>query len=73
MPRSASARFASEVRQSIQKRLPIKSQKALNEILQFAADDWADAYRIGAEEAQREIASRVAPLLKKLEVQDVEG
>lgn len=47
------------------KRLPFKSAKQQNEMLEFAADDLADAYRIGAEEAQREIIQRLRDLAAK--------
>lgn len=44
------------------KRLPIKPTRALNQILDFAAGDKAEAYRLGAEEAQREIVTRLSAL-----------
>lgn len=44
------------------KKLPIKGDRALNDILEFAADTQAEAYRIGAEEAQREIVARLHAL-----------
>lgn len=44
------------------KKLPFLSRKQQNEMLDFAADDLADAYRIGAEEAQREIVGRLRGL-----------
>jgi uncharacterized protein YaiL (DUF2058 family) len=47
------------------KKLPFTSRKSQNEILQYAADDLADAYRIGAEEAQREIVERLRELAEK--------
>ncbi len=48
-----------------QKRLPFKSVKQRNEILSYAADDLAEAYRIGAEEAQGEIVARLRELAAK--------
>lgn len=47
------------------KKLPFNSRKQQNEILEYAADDLADAYRIGAEEAQREILRRLRELQAK--------
>lgn len=47
------------------KKLPFTSRKSQNEILEYAADDLADAYRIGAEEAQREIVTRLRELAEK--------
>lgn len=47
------------------KRLPFKSRKQQNEVLEFAADDLTDAYRIGAEEAQREIIIRLQILAEE--------
>ena len=41
------------------KRLPFKSEKAQNEMLEYAAGSLAEAYRIGAEEAQTEIIGRL--------------
>jgi hypothetical protein len=48
-----------------QKKLPFASRKQQNQILEFAAGDLADAYRIGAEEAQREIVTRLRELAAK--------
>lgn len=50
------------------KRLPFKSAKQMNELLEYAADDLAEAYRIGAEEAQGQIVLRLKNLaaLKKM-------
>lgn len=44
------------------KRLPFKSEKATNAMLEYAAGDMAEAYRIGAEEAQGEIIRRMRQL-----------
>lgn len=44
---------------SAKKKLPFKTSKQQNELLEYAADDLADAYRIGAEEAQHEIITRL--------------
>jgi hypothetical protein len=44
------------------KKIVLVSDKKLNENLEFAAGDMAEAYRIGVEEAQREIALRIAAI-----------
>lgn len=44
------------------KRLPFKSEKSTNALLEYAAGDMAEAYRIGAEEAQTEIIRRLLTL-----------
>ncbi len=44
------------------KKIPILGDKQLNENLDFAADSMAEAYRIGAEEAQAEIVRRLRAL-----------
>lgn len=41
------------------KRLPFASEKKQNEMLEWAAGSMAEAYRIGAEEAQGEIIARL--------------
>lgn len=41
------------------KKLPFKTRKQQNALLEYAADDLADAYRIGAEDAQQEILTRL--------------
>jgi hypothetical protein len=46
-----------------EKQLPFRSSKQQNELLEFAADDKADAYRIGAEESQGQIVRRLTVLL----------
>ena len=48
------------------KRLPFRSSKQQNDILEYAADDLADAYRIGAEEAQAEIVARLLVLSERM-------
>lgn len=52
-----------------EKKLPFKTSKQQNTLLEYVADDLADAYRIGAEEAQHEIILR----LKALEQTYVKG
>ena len=47
-----------------EKKLPFASRKQQNELLEFVAEDMAEAYRIGAEEAQREILARLRELGK---------
>lgn len=44
------------------KKLPIMSDRRLNTNLEWAADSLAEAYRIGAEEAQNEIVGRLSGL-----------
>jgi hypothetical protein len=44
------------------KALPIRGDRALNAALEFAAGDLAEAYRIGAEEAQGQIVARLRAL-----------
>jgi hypothetical protein len=44
------------------KRLSFKSEKSMETMLEFAAGSLSEAYRIGAEEAQSEIVSRLAAL-----------
>jgi hypothetical protein len=44
------------------KKLPLRSDKAIRANLEFVTDDLAEAYRIGAEEAQREIVLRLREL-----------
>lgn len=43
-------------------RIPLLGEKRLQANLEFAADSLAHAYQIGVEEAQREIAFRIAKL-----------
>lgn len=52
------------------KKLPFAPRKQQNELLEFAADDLADAYRIGAEEAQGEIVRRLQALAAKEQAND---
>jgi hypothetical protein len=44
------------------KKLPIRRERELNEALEWAADSLAEAYRIGAEEAQGVIIGRLRKL-----------
>lgn len=48
------------------KRLPFESEKKQNERLEFAVGTLAEAYRLGAEEAQTEILRRLDELERKL-------
>lgn len=48
------------------KRLPFESEKRQNERLEFAVGTLAEAYRLGAEEAQTEILRRLDELERKL-------
>lgn len=45
------------------KKLPLKSEKARNHILEWAAGSMAEAYEIGAEEAQGVILTRIEQLI----------
>jgi hypothetical protein len=47
------------------KKLPLRSDKVIRQNLEFVTDDLAEAYRIGAEEAQREIVIRLRELEAK--------
>jgi hypothetical protein len=47
------------------KKLPIRSDRELNETLEWAADSLGEAYRIGAEEAQGVIIGRLRKLPAK--------
>jgi hypothetical protein len=47
------------------KRLPFKTDKQMNEMLEYAAGSLAEAYRIGAEEAQGVIVERLSLLKAK--------
>lgn len=47
------------------KRLPFASVKQRNEMLEYAADNMAEAYQIGAEEAQVVILERLRALKQK--------
>lgn len=53
--------------QEASKKLPFAPTKQTNALLEHAADDMADAYRIGAEEAQAEIVTRLRILKEKEE------
>lgn len=48
------------------KRLPFESEKKQNERLEFAVGTLAEAYRLGAEEAQTEILRRLDELEGRL-------
>lgn len=49
----------------VSKKMKLKSVKQRNELLSFAADDMAEAYEIGAEEAQEEMRFRLRQLAAK--------
>lgn len=49
------------------RKLPFASEKKQNEMLEWAAGSLAEAYRIGAEEAQCEIGRRLMVLRAKEE------
>ena len=61
-PPSATGVLHTAIRAATRK-LPFKSARQQNEMLQYVAGDLAEAYRIGAEEAQEEISRRLATIL----------
>lgn len=64
--------LASQALRAAGKQLPFASRRDQNRELAFAADDMADAYRIGAEEAQREIIHRLQRLKAKEEASNAD-
>ncbi len=62
--------LASRAISAARKRLPLLSERELEETLSYAADSMAEAYRIGAAEAQQEIVARLTRLKEKEEVGD---
>ncbi|HXR93736.1 MAG TPA: hypothetical protein VN750_26020 [Steroidobacteraceae bacterium] len=48
-------------------KLPLRSTKARNEMLAYAAMDMAEAYQIGAEEAQSEVIRRLEAIRRTLQ------
>lgn len=51
---------------AVERKIPFKSEKARNEMLSYAANDMAEAYEIGAEEAQGEFLSRLQSIRRAL-------
>lgn len=51
---------------AVERKLPFKSPKARNEMLSYAADDMAEAYLIGAEEAQGEFLARLQSIRRTI-------
>lgn len=51
---------------AVERQLPFKSARARNAMLSYAADDMADAYLIGAEEAQGEFLARLQAIRRSL-------
>ena len=51
---------------AVEMKLPFKSPKARNEMLNYAAEDMADAYLIGAEEAQGEFLARLQAIRRTI-------
>lgn len=47
------------------KKLPFKRDQDMNDLLEYAADDFAEAYKVGAQEAQSEIINRLQILKAK--------
>jgi len=52
---------------AVERKLPFKSPKARNEMLSYAADDMAEAYLIGAEEAQGEFLARLQTIRRAIQ------
>ena len=52
----------SRVLRAAGKKIPFASEKRQNDVLEFACGTLAEAYRIGAEEAQGEILRRLREL-----------
>ena len=48
------------------RKMPLRSEKARNEMLSYAAMDMAEAYQIGTEEAQSEILNRLHEIRRAL-------
>lgn len=55
-----------KAKRAVAKRLSFKSEKQQNEMLEYAAGSMAEAYRIGAEEAQTEFLYRLDQLERAL-------
>jgi hypothetical protein len=51
---------------AVERKIPFKSEKARNEMLSYAAGDMAEAYQIGAEEAQGEFLARLQTIRRGL-------
>lgn len=51
---------------AVERKLPFRSEKVRNEMLSYAADSMADAYLIGAEEAQGEMLARLQAIRRSL-------
>jgi len=51
---------------AVERKLPFKSPKQRNEMLSYAADDMAEAYLIGAEEAQGEFLVRLQAIRRAM-------
>lgn len=52
---------------AVKRKLPFRSEKARNEMLSYAANDMAEAYLIGAEEAQGEFLSRLQSIRRAIQ------
>lgn len=63
----AAVRLLDKAIRAAGKKLPLRPEKARNAMLEYAADDKAEAYQIGAEEAQGEILSRLHAIRLALE------
>lgn len=51
---------------AVERKIPFRSEKARNEMLEYAAGDMAEAYLIGAEETQGEMLSRLQSIRRSL-------
>jgi hypothetical protein len=51
---------------AVERKIPFRSEKARNEMLSYAAGDLAEAYLIGAEEAQGEFLARLQAIRRTL-------
>jgi hypothetical protein len=52
---------------AVERKLPFRSPKQRNEMLSYAADDMAEAYLIGAEEAQGEFLTRLQAIRRAIQ------
>lgn len=51
---------------AVERKLPFRSEKARNEMLSYTCGDLADAYLIGAEEAQGEFLARLQSIRRTI-------
>ena len=67
LERRAALKVINKAIRAVERKLPFKSAKARNEMLSYAAGDLADAYLIGAEEAQGEFLARLQSIRRALQ------